>query len=358
MSLSFVYPEALWLLLLLPAVAALALIGRKRLPAVRHWLSLALRLIVLAGVILALAGNLTTVFLVDASDSVSSEEQARAEQFIRLSLQHMRPNDQAAVVVFGANALVERLPSNDDRLDQIVSVPATTRTDIAEAIQLGMALFPEDTEKRLVLLSDGQENVGQAQRQSDLAAARDIEIDAVPLSPPAGNAEVVFTGLHTPSGIRVGQRFDLMAVVASTVHTTAQLRTFGDNQLLDERTVQLTPGRNRFAISITAQEQGFRRYRAQIDAVDDTRPQNNEAAAFAIIHGQPRILIVAGSAGEAAPLTSALETAQLNPTTIAPAELPTSLTELASFESVVLVNVPAESLSQDTMDALSTFVQD
>lgn len=366
MRLSFVYPDALWLLILLPIIVALALAGGRRLPAARRWMSLVARLIILAAVILALAGaqivwpvdELTTIFLVDASDSVPREEQARAEQFIRLALQQMRPGDQAAVVVLGGDALVERLPSDDGHLSQIASVPSTIRTNIGEAIQLGLALFPEDAEKRLVLLSDGQENLGQARVQAELAAARDVEIDVVPLAPPAGSPEVIFAGLHAPSGVRIGQRFELTAVVASTVSTTARLRVFGDNQLLEERDVNLTPGLNRFAVPLTAQEQGFRRYRAQIEPADDTRPQNNQAAAFTVIHGPPRVLVVAGEPNEAAPLVSALDAAQLNPTLITPASLPTDLVELASYDTVVLVNVPAESLAPEAMAVLPSFVRD
>ncbi|MFQ5343065.1 MAG: VWA domain-containing protein [Anaerolineae bacterium] len=366
MRLSFVYPDALWLLILLPIIVALALLGGRRLPAARRWMSLALRLIILTAVILALAGaqivrpvdELTTVFLVDASDSVPPEEQARAEQFVRLSLQDMRPGDQAAIVVFGENALVERLPSGNSHLSEITSVPTATRSNIADAIQLGMALFPEDAEKRLVLLSDGQENLGQARIQAELATARDVEIDVVPLAPPAGSAEVIFAGFHAPSGVRVGQRFELTAVVASTVSTIARLRVLGDNQLLEEREVHLTPGLNRFAVPLTAQEQGFRRYRAQIEPADDTRPQNNQAAAFTVIHGPPRVLVVANEPNEAAALVSALDAAQLNPTLIPPASLPTELAELASYDTVVLVDVPAESLPSDAMVVLPSFVRD
>jgi Mg-chelatase subunit ChlD len=366
MRLSFVYPEALWLLALLPVVAFLALIGHRRLPAIRRWISPVFRLVILTTVILALAGTqivrpvdeLTTVFLVDASDSIPREEQARAEQFIRLSLQHIRPGDQAAIVVFGENALVERLPSGDSHLSEIASVPVATRSNIAEAIQLGMALFPEDAEKRLVLLSDGQENVGQARIQANLAAGRDVEIDVVPLSPPAGSTEVIFARLHAPSGVRVGQHFELTAIIASTVSTTGRLRVFGDNQLLDERDVQLTPGLNRFAVPLTAREQGFHRYRARIEPADDTRPQNNQAAAFTIIQGPPRVLVVANVADEAAALVSVLEAAQLNPTLITPASLPTNLAELAGYDTVVLVDVPAESLPAEAMETLPAFVRD
>lgn len=366
MRLSFVYPEALWLLVLLPGVAFLGLMGRHRISPARRWISLLLRLSILCAIVLGLAGaqtvrpvdELTTIFLLDLSDSVSVEERARAEQFTRLSLQRMRPGDQAGIVVFGENALVERLPSGERRLDRITSVPGGTRTNIAEAIQLGLALFPDDAQKRLVLMSDGQQNMGDARTQADLAAARGIGIDVVPLAPPTGDAEVVFANLHAPSGVRVGQRFELTAVVASTVSTTGRLRVFGDDRPLYERAVQLSPGLNRFAISLTAEEPGFRRYRAQIETPDDTRPQNNQAAAFSIVHGPPRVLIVAGAAEDAAALVSALEAAQLNPTLITPASLPGDLVELASYDTIVLVDVPAETLPPDAMETLPTFVRD
>jgi uncharacterized membrane protein len=81
-------------------------------------------------------------------------------------------------------------------------------------------------------------------------------------------------------------------------------------------------------------------------------------ASFTIVHGPPRVLVVAANPTEAGALVSALEAAQLTPTSIAPASLPTSLADLASFDTVVLVDVPAESLPSGAMDALPAFVRD
>jgi len=365
MSVSFLYPEALWLLLLIPLTLIAGWVGPRRLPPVRHWASLLLRVLILLLVILGLAGaqlvrtvdELTTVFVVDVSDSVAPEEQARAEAFIRDALRSMPSGDRAAVVVFGEEALVERLPSDDRWLIWLESVPGRRHTDIAAALRLAMALFPEDTEKRIVLLSDGQENRGHARREAELAAARGIEIAVVPLSPPAGAAEVLLSALNAPASVRIGQRFDLTTAIESTVATTARLRLFSDQRLLDEREVSLQPGTNRFAVPVTAEAQGFHRYQAIVEAADDTRPQNNQAAAFTIVHGPPRVLVVAQTAADADPLVAALQAAHLNPTRATPEALPTDLTELASYDAIVLVNVPVRALPKGGMEVLRAFVR-
>ncbi|HEU4322154.1 MAG TPA: hypothetical protein VFS21_03310, partial [Roseiflexaceae bacterium] len=79
MRLSFVFPAALLLLLLLIPLWALALALPRRLAPWRFWSSLGLRSALIAALVLALAGTQlvretdrqTTVFLIDSSDSVS-----------------------------------------------------------------------------------------------------------------------------------------------------------------------------------------------------------------------------------------------------------------------------------------------
>ena len=83
----------------------------------RLWLGLGLRSLLLALIVLALAGlqihvpapTLSVVFVLDKSDSISPTDQAAGEEYIRQSVHQMPAGDKAAVVVFGKDALVERL---------------------------------------------------------------------------------------------------------------------------------------------------------------------------------------------------------------------------------------------------------
>lgn len=366
MSISFVYPKALWLLLLIPLTMGLALFGRRPSAGRRLWLGLAVRSLLLLFVILALAGTqvrrraefLTAVFVLDASDSISPEERTRGEALIRGAVGAMPRGDRASVVLFGEDALVERLANEERGLPEFTSVPITTRTDVASALQLALALFPDEGAKRLILLSDGRENLGHALDQAELAAAHDIELSYVPLGTPSGDAEALIESLNAPADARQGQGFDLTVVVHSTAQQAAALRVFGDGQLIHSETVRLQSGTNRFLVPVERAEAGFRRFRAQVIPDADTRLQNNEASAFTVVHGPPRVLVVEGQPGEGENLTRALQAAEMSVSVMAPADLPVTLPELAAYDAAVLVNVPATALSPEAMAMLPVYVRD
>src|SRR6476660_537051 len=163
MRLSFVFPNALWLFALLVPFWWLALAVPRRLSAVRFWASLLARTALVGTLVFAIAGaqliqptdRLTTVFLIHSSDPVAPSARGQAGAFVQDALKEMQPGDQAAVVVFGENALVERAPSDATTLGRLGSTPVAARTNLQEAVQLGLALLPADSEQRLVMLSDG-----------------------------------------------------------------------------------------------------------------------------------------------------------------------------------------------------------
>ena len=148
---TFTSPLALLLLLLLPIfvwAAGVAQNGILR-SEKREIFSLVLRLVIILCLVLSLTGlemvrggdELAVVFLVDVSDSMSDEAVAAEMTYLRQALAGMGPDDQAAIVLFGADALVERPMLPGGALGLVTSAPVTTQTDLAEAIRLGLALF-------------------------------------------------------------------------------------------------------------------------------------------------------------------------------------------------------------------------
>ena len=121
MSIAFLYPGYLWLLLLLPLTIGLGLSVPRTGSKTRFFSGLALRGLLLILIISALAGmqlqrrsdTLTVVFLQDFSDSIPASARERGENLIRQAVDAMPAGDRAAVVVFGSDALVERLASEE-----------------------------------------------------------------------------------------------------------------------------------------------------------------------------------------------------------------------------------------------------
>ncbi|HWQ12170.1 MAG TPA: VWA domain-containing protein [Roseiflexaceae bacterium] len=364
-SLSFITPAALALLLLLPALWALTLLTPRRLARWRFWASLLVRSAILAALVLALAGaqlvrpvrELTTVFLVDASDSVAPAQRERALRYVDEALRAMPPNDRAAVVVFGENALVERAPSDVTTLGRINSAPVTTRTNIQDAVQLGLALLPAETQKRLVLISDGGENVGRAAEAARLAAVRGVPLDVVILPSELG-PDVILSALTAPSSAREGQEVALAVNVSATFATTGRLQVFVDGRPAGERAVAIPAGQSSYEVRLPSGEAGFRRLEVRLEAQGDVEPQNNRVAAFTEVQGPPRVLLIAADPARAQNLERALSAAGVRVETRAPAQAPASLEQLGGYAGVVLVDTPARALPRPLLETLPLYVKE
>ncbi len=373
---NFTAPLALLLLLALPYFIWL---GRPRAGALnrrRDWVSLGLRLLIMILLALSLAGSqivraadeLAVIFLVDASDSVSPAQREEAEAFVREAIESMGPNDQAGVILFGANALVERPLSGLAELAPVRSVPQTLHTDLAEAIRLGMALFPAGSARRIVILSDGAATLGNTLEAAQLAAGSGIEVSVVPLTRPGTPAEAWVISVDAPTRVSEGETITVQVAAESTVDMPATLRVIAGGQVIYNQVVQLRAGLNNFPIRLQAAAQEFIRYTVELAPAQDGFYQNNQLAAYTEVVGPPRVLIVAndGSVDESgAPLPDespalrlALEGAGLEVDRTTPADLPTTLPQLSNYASIVLVNVNAKNLSPRKMEVLQSYVRD
>src|SRR5688500_14288849 len=132
-------PEGLVLFALAPVFVWLARRSLRGMRPQRARWALATRLGVLALLALALADprlktaadKLAVAFLVDVSDSVGSQARGEAEKWIQDALKEMPAGDEAAVVAFAGDALVERTTSPIQELQPIRSDPAPNATDLA-----------------------------------------------------------------------------------------------------------------------------------------------------------------------------------------------------------------------------------
>ena len=364
MSLELARPEILLALLGLPIVAWLAMRDARRARRRRAWAA-ALRTAGMAALIIALAEprmlrpveRVAVAFLVDRSDSVPAGERARAEALVAEAIDAMTGEDRAAIVAFGERALLDRA-AREGPSSAIQSQPGPGRTDLASALRLGQTALPDDAGRRMIVLSDGRSNVGALDDQIRLAKARSVAIDVVPLAAKLGEGEVLVAALEAPSVARVGQNVRVEAVIRAPQGGAGRLQLFdGDDILHDERLV-IAGGDRRVGATIEVDEPGFRRFRAVFSPDADIRTENNAAAAYTLVAGPPRVLVIAGEDSQSAPLISALEAAGRSPELRPPAEIPTSLFELAEYNAIVLVDIAARQVSDPVEDALLAYVRD
>jgi uncharacterized membrane protein len=366
MSVAFDDPR--WLLLLpiaLGLVVGLHLGARRRLGTVRRGFALVVRIAIVAALVFAVAGfrivipvdRLATVFVIDLSDSVAAATHEDALLFLREALNEMPDGDLAGIVAFGKDALVERLPSDLDTVERLASTPVRSATDVGAALRLASALFPDAAQKRIVLVSDGNDTTGAGQTEAALAAARGIRIETRQVGDATGE-EVLVERLAAPSTARLGEEIELVGSIRSTVAQAATVRLFADGAAAGSLLAELQPGANRVTLRVKPTEAGFHTFRVVVEAGRDTFHQNDRADAHTVVKGEPRILVAAGDQAVAAQLVAALEAERQQVDTHLPEAIPGDLPGLASYDSVVLVDVPRARLTSEQQLALQVYVRD
>lgn len=366
----FRHPQLLLLLLLLlPMVVFFwRWRGMRVVPA-----ALGLRLLALTVLVLAIAEPTfgrelpppePTVLLVDQSDSLPAATRAA----LRAEAETMaRSLNDAALIWFGGRSVMVDLPPADmnqslrerlhaENLERLE--PAAS--DLAAALRLAREILTPGG-GQVLLYSDGLQTSGDARAEARLAAAANIRVDVWPATPVAG-PEMSISAVQVPRTLRSGEEYAVDVRVdflpaADQTNAAATLRLFEGETLLAEEAVTLQAGENSFVMRHQASAPGIVRLRAEIASDADTFVRNNTGGATALVAEPPAVLLVEGRPGGANELSAALRRSQVTNDIIPAANLPVRLSDLDRYDGLVLVDVPAASLSIDQMASVREFVR-
>lgn len=380
--------DAPWFLLLL--LAALPLLWRfsarslAGLGPVRRAFALAIRSCVLTLVVLALAEiqlvrtseKLTVLYLLDQSASIPPQQRQGMIDYVDAEVQKHRRGDlgdRAGAIEFGSEADLVYPPVDDDIH---VSRETDTRSDtdhtnIAAALRLAMAAFPADSARRVVIVSDGNENLGNAQEQARGMAQAGVGIDVVPVRYPP-RSDVVVERITIPPAVNIGQPFDVRVVLNNTAGPPSdqaavkgQLeltrKSGASEHLLSRQAVALEPGKRVFSSREVIDSPDFYTYEARYipdDPAQDAVAANNRATTFTHVRGPGQVLLIEDDENRAEFdfLVDRLRKQNLQITVQPSNQLFASLAELQPFDTVILADVPREhfSAAQVKMLALNT----
>ncbi len=361
---AFARPQALLLLVLAVAFLLIRRWSLRGLTRGRDRLVLALRLVVLVLLVASLAGPLAlnspdssaVAFLVDVSESVTPEQRRQAAEWLRRALAGKGPHDQAEVIAFAGEALIEQPLGPDGVSPDLASTPRADQTDLAAAIRLALGTLPQGVARKIVVLSDGAENAGNALAEARLAEAAGVPISFVPLAGRQG-PETLLRQIETPSTLHERDTFSVRVTVEANVATAARLHLLVDGRLDSTHDLHLKEGANSFEVAHAPLPRGFHSFQAQLEAPADTMAENNRGASFTMVLGRAKVLLVEGVLGQARFLSAALQAGGLEVAVSSPTNLPADATRLRDFDGVVLVNVPVERLAAGQVQAIKTYVQ-
>ncbi len=356
-------PWALLLLLSIPLLVASLMIGRKQ-AGIRRVLPLVLRSIAIVCLTLAAAGaqivdsgaGMDVVFVADVSDSVGPQGRAVASNFVRDALEEASPQDRAGIVLVGRESVVERGLQTGLATLTTESLVDTTSTALADGILQSVSLFSDLRERRIVVLSDGQETTGDALDAARIAAEAGATVYTLPLSARPGEGEVYVRRIQAPTEVRVDEAHEFSVIIAATEEAEATVTVLRDDVYYGEDTIRLAPGDNVISFSGSFSEEGVHRYSVMVNSRRDPIAINNEAEVLVRTKGEPGVLYVASDPAE--PVLEALSSQGIRVTVVSPERMPGDINELVPYDAVIFDNVPAYDLSLPRMNAVERYVRD
>ncbi len=363
-DLTFARPAAFWLLAALPVFARVGLllgVRRHRLPRAALWLRLAAVTLLALGLTEPLlttgADAASTVFVVDRSRSASGEAADTATAWVTDALAGAGVTDRAAVIDFAASPSVTVPAGRARDLDRSWSAaPADTTnadyTNIESALALARSL-PLGGKRRVVLVSDGAENVGTALNQAAQAAADGVPIDVVPLEG-VGDRDLRVEGATAPTSAWLGEPVTVLASINSGIEGPGTVELWVDGARYASAKVDLTVGLASHAFKLTDLPAGFHALEVRISgpAGGDRYAENNVTPLSLVVRDQPKLLLISPEGSDPEVLSGALSRGGANVTVSLPADVPSRLSALGAYDAIVLDNVPADAMTLDQLAGL------
>ena len=361
----FAHPGFLVLLLVVP----LLWLGQRRsltdMTPRQRTMCFAMRVLILLMLIGALAGvrlrlpsrDVAVIFAVDQSASISPAAQKAARDFVEAALKKQGSGDDAGVIGFARDAEVWQPPGPALPVSDWPVLKDRTATDFERALQFANAIFPTEKQRRIVLLSDGNDTSGRATPAATALAKSGVELFTVPLRNAAA-PEVLVERVGIPRRLKAGEPFDLAANIRSNVATTAKVKLYQNQFLIEQRDVTLKRGDNDFRAPNLHADGNFISYEVEVVPADDTSLENNRAQATASLRGQPRILLVDGDETKLRPLADALRAEKMQVETRGALGLPKTLEDLQQFDLLGLSDVSALQMGREQMELYRRWVQD
>lgn len=402
MNLRFDQPEFLLLAAVGIPVAILGWRWLSALDTLRKTVVTTLRILLIAALSIMLAGphtirehdDITVIGLLDISGSVArfanlpdipelgkKTNLEYLRHWFRKATQTKTPNDRFGLIVFDGKATVISVPTKGDYLDDDLDIRVLEGTNLAEALDLAIAMLPADTSKRLVLVSDGNETIGSAIETAHKAAAGSIQnntsqqlrfnipIDVVPIEFHI-NSDVQVLRIEAPPTAQSGQTIILRIVLSATRTIKGRLSLEHEGVAIDingsrsgtARQMVAEKGISIHLIEVTLGETPINRFVAvfePLDPSDDALPDNNQAEAFTSTPSKGSILVLDSQANLIPNvLSQTLKRANLSTSVALPSSLGNDLLSLQRYDLIILDNVAASDLSTHQHELLSRYVND
>lgn len=336
----------------------------------RGWIALTVRLCLVGLFVLLMAepravrtkDTLSVIYAVDISDSIGEAATDAALRFVMETAVKKPQKDEAGLIVFGRNAAVELPPRISFPFEAINSRVDRDATDLEQALSLAAAMLPEETLGRIVLISDGTQTEGSANRILDELKSRDIAVDVLPIQYDFED-EVWLERLELPRFVKIGENYEASIVLSSLQEGKGKLVLRENDNVIYEETVEFKAGKSRYVVPISLREPGYYEYVASIEVPrgKDHIRENNTVLNYIFVAGEGRVLLVTDPQGDPRDwklLAQTLKEGERHVDVKNAFEFPRDALSFLPYDAVIFANVPADAFDTIQLQAVRDAIHD
>ena len=303
---------------------------------------------------------ISVVYLLDVSSSIDPSFVDRSIDWMATSASRGEPAHSAFIAFAGSArnvASAEAVRSVRVSADGANASIDQSATNLETAVAQALRSFDPRYLKRLVLITDGNENAGDMMRTLGRAQDAGVRVFTLPATV-RGDGDSWIETIDLPLGIREDEPVAATVQVFSRVATTATVQLLRDDAVLDTREVQLEAGLNPVEFEIRLQGEGPVTVSGRLQTVNDPFPQNDKHLQSIWVGARPRVLYVEGRAASAHYLHDALTAEGMDVVLGQARSLPRTPEEFEEYDLVLLSDVPSTSIDPAQMLSLLAYVRD
>ena len=303
---------------------------------------------------------MSVVYALDVSSSIDPVFVGTAIDWIASTNAEGDPA-HAAFIAFGGSA--RAVPTVEGIRTVEVSSDGGNRsinqsvTNLEAAVTRAFRSFDSRYLKRLVLITDGNENAGNVSRVLGEAQKNAVRMFTLPATV-RGEGDSWIEDSDLPDEIREQEPVTATVRVFSRVATTTTVALVGDDQTLETREVSLEPGLNEVDFEVRLPAGGAGTLSGRLEGESDPFAQNDLYTQAVSVGARPRGLYVEGRLASAVYLRDALSTEGMDVSVVGPESLPETAAALESFDLVLLSDVPMDALGDTQINAILEYVRD
>jgi Ca-activated chloride channel family protein len=349
---TFDHPIFLLLLVLLPVLW----VWMRRVPGASP-VCLGLKCAAFAALAVALADpwaalrveKLAVTVLMDTSASMPLESVQRGEAMLR-DLVRKNSGAELRLITFAEHPNLRDVPAqaNQVHIPRGVDPKEGMATNLEDALQLAVSTFPTAGARRILLISDGNENRGHALNEALRVRERGVVVYTVPAGGTAP-LPVKVESVASPQDVFSGEHFTVSLRLASAGEIKARVWITSQGQEIGSTAADLRAGANLVDVEARISTSGVSLMEVHVSSAGSEQVLVSQAVTVR----KPRILYVSGGGATSAPLLDTLKRADVSVETVT--AFPVNHPAL-DWDAVILDNYPDHDLAPDEDLALERYV--